>query len=182
MPQVVADSRSTLATDPLRNFRFLVQIPHNTPNGRSMTQIGYMTADGLNLETQVVAYREGGFNTTTQKMPGQTDFTPITLTTGVIVSRPHGYDWVNEIFAAIQGTGPASSNFRTDMFIYVLAHPYTRTPVPAPLKYTVYNAWPSSFGNSGLDAGGNAALLEQMVLQHEGWVPSYATAWNVDAA
>lgn len=180
MPTVV-DSRSSLATDPLRNFRFQVNIPHTTPSGQKLIQLGFMTMDGLNLETQVIAYREGGFNTTTQKMPGQTDFTPITMTTGVIVSRPHMWDWITEIFAVIAGTGPVSSNFRTNGQILVMSHPYTSNPVPAPLKMNVYNMWPSSFGISGLDAGGNAVLMEQIVLQNEGWQPYYSSAWNLDA-
>lgn len=182
MPVVVSDSRSNITTDPLRNYRFQVNISHITPSGAQLIKLGFLTCDGLNLETQVVAYREGGMNTTTQKMPGQSDFTPITLTTGVIVNRPHVWEWIKEIFAVIQGTGPATTNFRTSMQILVLAAPYTSNPVPAPLKFNVYNAWPSSFGVSGLDGGGNAVLLEQMVLQHEGFEPFYASSWNGDAA
>ncbi len=182
MTITVTDSRSNITTDPLRNYRFQVNIAHTTPSGQQLIKLGFMTCDGLNVETQVVAYREGGFNTTTQKMPGQSDFTPITLTTGVIVSRPHAWDWMEEIFAVIQGTGPVTRNFRTTMQILVMSSPYTANNVPTPLKFNVYNAWPSSFGVSGLDAGGNAVLLEQMVLQHEGWTPSYSTAWNTDAA
>jgi len=118
---------------------------------------------------------------TSQKSPGQSDFTPLTLTTGVILGRPHSWDWMREIFSVIAGQGPTSSNFRADIDIFVLAHPFTTNPVPAPLRFKVYNAWPSSFGVSGLDAGGNAVLLEQMVLQNEGWTPSYSSAWNVSA-
>lgn len=184
MPAVVTDSRSTVATDPLRNFRFQVNINHQTPRGSRLVQLGFMTCDGLNLETQVVAYREGGMNATTQKMPGQTDFTPITLSTGKAPNKPNVAEWIEEIFSVIQGQGAQSpgGNFRTDIDIFVLQHPYTASNrVPIPLKYKVYNAWPSSLGNSGLDATGNALVLDQIVLQNEGWRMSIAKTYGTDA-
>jgi phage tail-like protein len=49
--------------------------------------MGFMSASGLNITTEVIPYREGGMNTTTQKMPGQSDFAPITLSKGLIVGE-----------------------------------------------------------------------------------------------
>lgn len=184
MPAVVTDSRSTVQTDPLRNFRYQVNINHTTPRGSRLVQLGFMTCDGINMETQVVAYREGGMNTTTQKMPGQSDYTPITLTTGIAPNKPHIWEWVEEIQAVVQGTGTSSpgGNFRADVDIFILQHPYTTSNrVPVPLKFKVFNCWPSSLGVSGLDATGNAAMLDQIVLQNEGWKPSYASGYGVDA-
>lgn len=57
-----------LATDPLRNFKFNVNIMH--PHIRGFATMGFMTVSGLNITTEVIPYREGGMNTTTQKMPG----------------------------------------------------------------------------------------------------------------
>jgi phage tail-like protein len=184
MPAVVTDSRSNVQSDPLRNFRFQVNINHTTPRGSRLVQLGFMTCDGLNLETQVVAYREGGMNTTTQKMPGQSDFTPITLSTGKAPNKPQLWEWIEEIFSVVQGQGQQApgGNFRTDVDIFVLQSPYTASNrVPIPLKYKVFNAWPSSMGNTGLDATGNAVILDQIVLQHEGWRPSMARSFGVDA-
>lgn len=180
MPETVRDSRSSIHTDPLRNFRFLVDIAHTTPTGRKLTQLGFMQCAGLNVETSVITYRQGGYNTTTQKMPGQSEFTPITLSRGAMVNTPHSYDWMNEIFSVIQGQGSyapqkALDDFRCDMTIKVLAHPYTKPHVPVKLRFRVFRAWPVSMGYSDLDAGGNAVLMEQMVIQHEGWRAAYAT-------
>lgn len=180
MPAVVSDSRSTIASDPLRNFKFLVNIQHTTAAGNKMVNLGFMSCSGLNVETQMIPYRQGGYNTTPQKMPGQSDFAPLTLSRGAMVNTPHAYQWVQEIFATVQGTGsfaPAnsSSDFRANIDILVLAHPWTgSTSVPVKARYKVYNAWPSSLGFSDLDAGGNSVLMEQMVLQHEGWRMAYA--------
>lgn len=182
MPQPVVDSRSSIATDPLRNFRFIVKIPHDPAGAvnKSLVTLGFMNCAGLNVETSVIAYRQGGMNTTPQKMPGQSEFTPITLSRGVMVKTPQAFGWYQEIFSVIQGGGfyapTKGKDFRTNIDIMVLAHPYTRdNNVPVKLRFKVFNAWPQSLGYSDLDAGGNAVMMEQMVLQHEGWKVTYAT-------
>lgn len=181
MPAVVKDSRSSVKTDPLRNFRFQVNIHHNTRNGSMAARLGFMTVGGLSVETDLIAYRQGGMNTTTQKMPGQTNFPPLSLSRGMMVGTPDEYLWFKEVFSVIAGAGtgpnPANNNdFRADIDIYVLQHPYTRsTSVPVKAKYHVYNAWPQSLSYSDLDAGGNGLIMEGMVLQHEGFGLVYAS-------
>lgn len=180
MPAVVRDSRSSVKTDPLRNFRFQVNIRHNTKNGSMAARLGFMTVGGLSVETDLIAYRQGGMNTTTQKMPGQTNFPPLSLSRGMMVGTPDEYLWFKEVFSVVAGAGtgpnPANNNdFRADIDIYILQHPYTKsTSVPVKAKYHVYNAWPQSLSYSDLDAGGNGLIMEGMVLQHEGFGLVYA--------
>ncbi|MET7631758.1 phage tail protein [Streptomyces sp. NPDC005499] len=67
-------SLAQLQTDPLRNFKFQVQIhlANSTLDSSKRTnQLGFMSVSGLSITTDVVVYRQGGMNTTTQKMPGQ---------------------------------------------------------------------------------------------------------------
>jgi phage tail-like protein len=179
MPATVSDSRSSVKTDPLRNFRFQVNINYQTSKGNMAARLGFMTVGGLTVETDLIAYRQGGFNTTTQKMPGQTNFPPLTLSRGMMVGHGDQYEWYKAIFSVIAGKGPQGpgtpTDFRTDIDIFVLAHPWTRsTRVPIKAKYKVFNAWPQSLAYSDLDAGGNGLIMEQMVLQHEGFGLSYA--------
>jgi phage tail-like protein len=179
---VPANTRGSIATDPLRGFRFQVNINHTAPGagGSMASRLGFVSVSGLNVETETMAYRQGGFNTTTQKMPGQSNYSPITLSRGMMVARPDSILWIKQIFAVIQGGGTgtlanASADFRADIDIYLLAHPYTAsTNVPIKARWKVYNAWPASLAYGDLDAGGNAIVMEQMVLQHEGWDVSYA--------
>lgn len=115
----------------------------------------------------------------TQKMPGQSNFPPLTLSRGMMVGFGDQYEWYKSIFSVVSGRGPAvggaPTDFRADLDIYVLAHPWTRsTSVPVKAKYHVYNAWPQSLAYSDLDAGGNGLIMEQMVLQHEGFGLVYA--------
>ena len=177
MPATVKDSRASVATDPLRNFRFQVNINHTTTSAGSMSvRLGFMTVAGLSMQTETISYRQGGMNTTVQKMPGQTQFPPLSLSRGMMVGRPDQLNWMKEIFSVVAGHG-SGRDFRCDINIYVLAHPWTRsTSVPIKAKYKVYNAWPESLAYSDLDAGGNALIMEQMVLQHEGFGVSYAAS------
>lgn len=182
MPEV-RSSLSTIATDPLRNFKFHVNINHATRGGggRNLIELGFMSLTGLSSTTESIPYRQGGYNTTTQKMPGQTDFPPITLARGVIKDTPQSWDWMREIFSVINGVGTGfgnpGANFRSNIEIKVMDHPVTSgAGVPVKLRVKVYNAWPTSFALSDLDAGGNAIMVEQLVLAHEGFEVTWGGA------
>lgn len=164
-----------LATDPLRNFKFLVTL--QPPTGRAIP-LGFMSVSGLNMTVDVIAYREGGYNTTTQKMPGQADFSPITLSKGVAVGTPHDYQWMSQLFTVLQGTGSAAdgNNFRWSVLIRILDHPVTTANVAVKAEFLVRNAWPTSIAWSDLDAGANQLFISQLVLAHEGFDFSIANS------
>lgn len=164
-----------LATDPLRNFKFNVNIMH--PSIKGFASLGFMTVSGLNITTEVIPYREGGMNTTTQKMPGQSDFAPITLSQGVAVGSGPMWKWMTDLFKVMQGTGTGTpgKDFRATVDIMVLDHPVTSSVVPVKAIYRVYNAWPTSIAFSDLDAGANAVLMQQLSLAHEGFDFKLAT-------
>lgn len=137
------NDRSSLATDPIRNFRFLVTFkPHTasyTGTGASagaptagMKDItyGFTSVSGLAVTTDAIPYREGGYNTTFHQIPGQTSFSPLTLQRGVMVGTRNGWDWMRQLFQTVQGTGGLTQgdadvigNFRCDIEISVLSHP-----------------------------------------------------------
>lgn len=136
-----------------------------------------------------VAYDFMPTHNTSRKLPGQAAFGPLTLSRGVTLGRVQTWNWILELFSAIQGAGTGTvsnadpSGFRCDADIYVLQHPITagaRAGSPTSVstaykvKYKVYNCWPSGMLYSTLDAGGNAVFMEQMVLQHEGFEVTHA--------
>jgi phage tail-like protein len=130
-----------------------------------------MSVSGLSITTDVVVYRQGGHNTTTQKMPGQSDFAPITLSRGLIPGDSDIYAWLKQLFMVMQGTGgnDGSRNFRATMDIYLLDHPVTTKTVYYKAGWRVYNCWPTSIAFGDLDAGANGIELQQITLAHEGW-------------
>lgn len=172
----VTSSIARLATDPLRNFKFRVQI--NNPAIQGIANLGFMSVSGLNITTEVIPYREGGMNTTTQKLPGQSDFAPITLSKGMAIGDTHMMQWMRQLFTVLQGTGTGApgQDFRATMDILVMDHPVTSTTnVPVKAAWRVYNAWPTAVAWSDLDAGANAILVQQVTFAHEGFEEVVAT-------
>jgi phage tail-like protein len=140
-------------------------------------QFGFMNVQGLNVQIDVIAYREGGFNTTTQKMPGQADFSPIVMSRGVVYGNQVELAWLQQLFIVLQGTGSqtAGTEFRRTVDIKILDHPVTFSTVPVKAWFRVYNAWPTAVSWSDLDAGANALFINQMSLAHEGFDCKFAT-------
>ena len=62
-------SLSSLATDPLRNFVWQLTFTPGaaSPSGAKSFTSGFMTVGGLGMTIDVIPYREGDHNTTTQK-------------------------------------------------------------------------------------------------------------------
>jgi phage tail-like protein len=190
----VINNRSTLLTDPLRNFRFLVTFkPHSATFkenniGLTTATYGFTSVSGLSVATDSIPYREGGYNTTVHQIPGQTTFTPITLQRGVALGTKQNWDWMRNLFATISGGGTTRAvdqDFRCDLEIAVLSHPIPGSPNEndttetsadhVAMRFQVYNCWPTSVAYSDLNAGDNALLVEQMTLVHEGFDLKWAT-------
>jgi phage tail-like protein len=188
----IINNRSTLETDPIRNFRFLVTfkpLPGGAQGGDSWLKtagkvtVGFTSVSGLSVSTDSIPYREGGYNTTVHQIPGQTTFSPISLQRGVVLGTPQHWDWMRKLFATVQNgtTSRVGENFRVDVEIMVLTHPIAgsgganeelttanyKDHVSA--RFQVYNAWPTAVAYSDLNAGDNALFVEQLTLVHEGF-------------
>lgn len=185
--------RESLASDPTRNFRFLVTFqPYGDTEKHPMFKpnFGFTSVSGLSMAVESIPYREGGMNTTLHQVPGQATFSPITLSRGVHLGNSQGWRWIKRLFAAVgpggpgTGTGYPAYQFRTSVTIHVLQHPLNMGNDPAntytvdiessrndavAMSFRVYNAWITSLAYSDLNAGDNAIAVEQMTLVHEGF-------------
>jgi phage tail-like protein len=178
---------SSIATDPLRNFKFYVEFSStsNSPTdvapataNSAITTIkgGFTSISGLAINTQSIPYREGGYNTTIHQIPGMTTFSPVTLQRGTLTSNTQGLIWMRQLFAAASGEGVAltsGQDFRCNVDIYVLDHPAviadnTDLVTNAKMHFKLHNAWITTLQYSDLNAGDNNILFEQMTLVHEG--------------
>ena len=197
----ITNNRSSLLTDPLRNFRFLVTFTAQTGASSATTALasstavmGFTSVSGMAVTTDSIPYREGGYNTTVHQIPGQTTFAPITLQRGVILGTNKSWNWMRDLFATVQGgTGSrgVADNFRCDLDIAVLSHPIPgvgsegagdNTPPKdhVAMRFKVYNCWPTSIAYSDLNAGDNALFVEQMTLVHEGFDVNFGTTLAAD--
>ena len=90
--------------DPVRSFKFDVQAVA-ADEGDVFAKMGFMSIDGLAMNTDMVPYREGGFNTTPHKLPGQTDFAPLTMSSGVFYNKTQMWDLAKKMFSVQHGGG-----------------------------------------------------------------------------
>jgi len=173
---------SSIATDPLRNFKFYVEFKSisDAQAGETNPAIvptlvgGFTSVTGLAINTQSIPYREGGYNTTIHQIPGMTTFSPVTLQRGTLTTNTQGLLWMRQLFAAAAGEGTAASgNFRCNVDIYVLDHPAIKDEsddlvTSAKMHFKLHNAWITTLQYSDLNAGDQNILFEQMTLVHEG--------------
>jgi hypothetical protein len=186
---------SSIATDPLRSFRFIAEFSpasdgvfstkitsgsSKTPNsnGTSSGWIGGFTnISGLNITTQSISYREGGYNTTVHQIPGMTVFSPVTFQRGVLYGNDQAMTWMRGLFAATAGDGIATGaekGFRVNISIYVMDHPNAGSAGNTPkMVFNIYNAWITQLNYTDLNANDGAILFESMSLVHEGLSVNY---------
>jgi phage tail-like protein len=190
---------STLQTDPFRNFKFLVNFTlndgKNATIGPKFGSMGFVSVSGLSVATEAISYREGGYNTNMHQIPGQSSFTPITLSKGIALGQSEHSLWMKRLFSVLtgaQGVAGVGTEFRCTVDISVLSHPNpkgvsgsdsTATVAEAKnqhtaMRFRVYNAWVTSLAYSNLDAGGSSLMVEEMTLVHEGFDVSFATGYK----
>jgi phage tail-like protein len=190
---------SSIATDPLRAFRFNASFTITAGTGKNVfdTRIGdaktaaapttgkstgwvggFTNVSGLRIDTQAIQYREGGYNTTVHQLPGMTTFSPVTFTRGVLFGNDQAIAWMRGLFSAAAGEGLNNSagNFRVDIVLTVNDHPNTNVQAERPkMQFKIHNAWITSLSYTDLDATNGAILFETMQLVHEGLSVSYVT-------
>ena len=187
---------STLMTDPVRNFKFLVTFlpTSDWKDASKPAKMGFVSLSGLTVTTESIAYREGGYNTNVHQIPGQSAFSPITLSKGVMLGQNSNPKWMKRLFSVMTPsvTSGVGAGFRCNLDIQVLSHPNPQGSTGGAsgqaenpedqhtsLRFKVYNAWISSLAYSNLDAGANTLMVEEMSLVHEGWDVAYASDYTL---
>ena len=120
------------------------------------TKIGFTEVSGLDVETEVVEYRQGASpEYSKQKMPGMQKYSNITLKRGTFATDNEYYEWWNTV--------KLNKIERRDITISLLNEEHE--PV---VTWKVKNAWPSKVQSTDLKADGNEVAIETMEIVHEG--------------
>lgn len=124
-------------TDPLRNFKFRVQIlPKNTNANLSnqlndVGELGFAQVSGISVTNEIITYREGGMNTHPHKMVAQSDFAPVSFARGAFAGQDQLWKWQKFMHAWLSGgVGGAQGlamgdDYRCDIVVRVYDHPHT---------------------------------------------------------
>ncbi len=135
--------------DPLRNFRYRLEIDNLAVAGFSEVGIGATTTD-------VIDYREGTDPPHVRKLSGLTRYGNITLKRGVTDSLEL-FNWHRQV---VNGQLGAS---RRNVVI-VVADEAGQDQA----RFVVSQAWPVKYDPSDLNAKGNEVLIELLELVNEG--------------
>ena len=120
------------------------------------TNIGFSEVSGLNVETQIIEYRDGlSLDNSTIKMPGMQKYGNITLKRGMTKSDNEFFLWWNDF--------KLNKIERRDLTISLLNEEHE--PV---VTWKVRNAFPVKVDGGSLKATGNEVAIETMELAHEG--------------
>jgi phage tail-like protein len=139
-----------MAQYPLPKFHFQVEW--------GGTRIGFTEVSGLNVETQMIEYREGSSPEYHKvKMPGMQKFDNITLKRGMMKKDNDFFRWWNSV--------ALNTIERRDLTISLLNE--NHEPV---FVWKVKNAWPVKVSGTDLKADGNEVAIESIELAHEGLV------------
>lgn len=157
--------------------------------------LGFTVVSGLTVQHEMIAYREGGMNTHPHKMIGQSDFGPVTFSKGVFGHEKSLWAWHTFLHSWSQGgqgnltttSGGGSTatdnDYRADILVKVFDHPISSgtyatagetaaasTPAgQVKFAYKLYNCWPASYSLTDLNAGDSSIMIQQMVMNHEGF-------------
>src|SRR5512143_1993416 len=138
--------------DPLRNFRFRVEIDN-------VTRAGFAEVVGLEITTQAIDYREGTDPPHVRKLSGLTKYGNVTLKHGLAVGANalELFHWQREIAA-----GQLTQNRRRVVIVVQDEAGLDQT------RFVVSDAWPVQYEASALNARGNEVIIETLELANEG--------------
>ncbi|GAA2014971.1 phage tail protein [Catenulispora yoronensis] len=158
----MVDSK-TKRRDPFKNFRFRVKFGDGTDYIAGVSKVS-----GFKRSTEVIKHRSGGDPSTSFKLPGRTEYDPITLERGVTTDKIFE-QWANRVWSyQNSGSGLESSlkDFRRDIIVDAFNEAGQKV-----LSYQVFNCWVSEYQPvSDFDANANAVAIQHIRLENEGWV------------
>jgi phage tail-like protein len=138
-------------TDPLRNFKYLLEIDGITQGGFSEVAIGEAT-------NEPIEYREGDERTTVRKLTALNKFANITLKWGLTPESKELSDWWQQVVNA-----DPLDDIRRNVVIRVQTEAGDNSAA-----YEVERAWPCKFDPTDLNGTGNEVAIDTLELCNEG--------------
>jgi len=138
--------------DPLRNFRFRLEID-------DVTRAGFAEVTGLEITTQAIDYREGTDPPHVRKLSGLTRYGNVTLKHGLVVGANalELFQWHSAVAA-----GQLLQNRRRVVIVVQDEAGQDQT------RFVVSDAWPVKYEASPLNARANEVIIETLELANEG--------------
>ncbi len=141
--------------DPYANCRFYVEI-------KNIKAAVFTEVSGLQIETTVFEYEEGGHNDFTHRLPGRTKVSNLTLKRGMTISEGAGKDFLAWCMKVMHGTIERQN-------ISVIMYDTTGKDDPkAVVRWNFDGAYPVKWVGPQFQSTGNAVAIETLELAHRG--------------
>ncbi|WP_010183097.1 phage tail protein [Sphingomonas sp. PAMC 26605] len=137
--------------DPLRNFRFRLEIDGIVQAGFSEVTIG-------DSSVEPIEYREGNELTTVRKLKGLAKYANITLKWGLTDSHDLA-DWHKQVVDDV----PLVDGVRRTVLIHVM-----NEAGQDKASFEIVNAWPTKYDPTDLNGKGNEVAIETLEIVNEG--------------
>ena len=134
-------------SDPLRNFRFRVEID-------GLQAAGFTEVSGLDITTEVIEYREGTEPSHVRKLPGLTKYGNVTLKWGITDSMEL-HDWHRQI---------VDGDIQRRSVAIVIQDEQGQDRA----RFEVVEAWPCRYQATSLEGKGRQVAIEMIELCNEG--------------
>jgi phage tail-like protein len=145
---IQAQAPTSPRPEPFSRYKFLVEID-------GIVQASFLEVEGLNVTVDVVEYREGGDANTPILIPGLPHFGPMILRNGVTAN--------NELLEWMEKTVDGAVE-RKNLSVVILDADGEEVA-----RFNVWSAWPSKWSLSKLDSLGVGSVVEELVIQYEGF-------------
>jgi phage tail-like protein len=147
MAEVEAQAQPGTTVDPLRAFRFTVEVP-------GIGQGSFTSVSGIGVQVEAIKYREGGGDVTPRFIPGQVDYSEITFKYG-LTTGDRMWDWLM--------AGANGQVDRRDISI-IMKDP---TGADEVLRWNCLRAWATRWEGGVLDAMSKELAIESMTIVYE---------------
>jgi len=141
--------------DPLSNFRFSLELDQ-------VQVAGFAECSGLQIETKVFEYKEGGNNATTLKFPEGSSCGNITLKRGISNSNDL-LEWQLDVASGQFSKNKRSSNPNVAIILM-------NEKGDAVKRWNLKRPFPVKWVGPDLKAAGNEIAIETLEIAHEGIV------------
>jgi phage tail-like protein len=139
--------------DPSPSFRFHIEI-------EGIEVARFSECNGIDFETEVFDYKEGGLNSRLHRFPGRWKFSNLNLKKGIATDGQPLWDWVQNVVK-----GANTGEFPTHPVTVTLYDVSGKNPLRT---WTYKDAYPIKWAATALSADQNAIAIETLTLAHQG--------------
>jgi phage tail-like protein len=125
----------------------------------------FRSCSGLRAETQVVPLEEGGFNNTTRKLIGRTNYPNIVLKRGLCAANTELYRIREQLLSDLPNSSGGSGWVTPNRFGGIITQ---LGPGGSFMKFRFSRGWICKWEGPELDASKNEISIETIEIAHEG--------------